>query len=267
MQVNKDGDKKNSNFAWIMLKLLSYVGAYSIFLGKVMKKPQGFKVFRKLVLREIYDLGMSSIGLVAFISLFMGAVTAIQMAQNFQNADIPVPDYYISYATKVVLILEFSPTIISLILAGKVGSYIASSIGTMRVTEQIDALDVMGINAPSFLVQPKIIASIFFNPILIMISIGMGLVGGYLIGEVTRMWSTSDFIIGLQIPMAPRMFVYTFVKTICFAFVIATVPAYYGYHVKGGSLEVGRSSTDAVVWTSVILIVLNLILTQTILSQ
>lgn len=249
-----------------MLKLLGFIGAYFIFLGKVFKKPQGFKVFWKLVMREIYDLGMSSVGIVAFISLFMGAVTAIQMAQNFQGADIPVPDYYISYATKMVLILEFSPTIISLILAGKVGSYIASSIGTMRVTEQIDALDVMGINAPSFLVQPKIIACVFFNPILIMISIGMGLVGGYLIGEATKMWSTSDYFIGLQMPMAGKMFVYTFVKTIVFAFIIATIPAYYGYYVKGGSLEVGRSSTSAVVWTSVIIIIMNLILTQTILS-
>src|SRR5690606_22417456 len=249
-----------------MLKILGVIGVYFIFLGKVFKKPQGMKVFWRLVMREIYDLGMSSVGLVAFISLFMGAVTAIQMAQNFQGADIPVPDYYISYATKMVLILEFSPTIISLILAGKVGSYIASSIGTMRVTEQIDALDVMGINAPSFLVQPKIIASVFFNPILIMISIGMGLVGGYFIGEATKMWSASDYFIGLQMPMAAKMFVYTFVKTIVFAFIIATVPAYYGYHVKGGSLEVGRSSTSAVVWTSVIIIIMNLILTQTILS-
>lgn len=239
---------------------------YFTFLKKVFKRPQGRKVFRKLIMREIIDLGLSSVGLVAFISLFMGAVTALQMAQNFQGADIPVPNYYIAYATKVVLILEFSPTIISLILAGKVGSYIASSIGTMRVTEQIDALDVMGINSPSFLVMPKIIASVFFNPILIMISIMMGVLGGYLIGEATQMWTTSDYMIGLQMPMATRLFVYTFVKTIFFAFVIATVPAYYGYNVEGGSLEVGRSSTDAVVWTSVILIILNLILTQTILS-
>lgn len=249
-----------------MLKTLSYIGDYFLFLRKVFIKPQGGKLFRKLIFREIWDLGMSSIGLVSFISLFMGAVTAIQMAQNFQSADIPVPDYYIAFATKVVLILEFSPTIISLILAGKVGSYIASSIGTMRVTEQIDALDVMGVNSPSFLVMPKIIASVLFNPILIMLSIGMGIVGGYLIGEVTQMWSKSDFIIGLQMPMANRLFVYTFIKTICFAFVIATVPAYYGYYVEGGSLEVGRSSTSAVVWTSVILIILNLVLTQTILS-
>lgn len=249
-----------------MLKLLEIIGAYFRFMVKVFRKPQGSKVFRKLIMREVYDLGMSSVGIVAFISLFMGAVTAIQMAQNFQGADIPVPNYYVSYATKVVLILEFSPTIISLILAGKVGSYIASSIGTMRVTEQIDALDVMGINSPSFLVMPKVIATIFFNPILIMISIAMGLLGGYLIGEATQMWSQSDYITGLQMPMATRLFVYTFVKTVCFAFVIATVPAYYGYNVKGGSLEVGRSSTAAVVWTSVILIILNLVLTQTILS-
>lgn len=249
-----------------MLKTLSYIGDYFLFLRKVFIKPQGGKLFRKLIFREIWDLGVSSIGLVCFISLFMGAVTAIQMAQNFQSADIPVPDYYIAFATKVVLILEFSPTIISLILAGKVGSYIASSIGTMRVTEQIDALDVMGVNSPSFLVMPKIIASVLFNPILIMLSIGMGIMGGYLIGEVTQMWSKSDFIIGLQMPMANRLFVYTFIKTICFAFVIATVPAYYGYYVEGGSLEVGRSSTSAVVWTSVILIILNLVLTQTILS-
>ncbi|MDD3772903.1 MAG: ABC transporter permease [Weeksellaceae bacterium] len=249
-----------------MLKLLGIVGAYFMFLGKVFNRPQGNKVFRKLIMRDIYDLGMSSVGLVAFISLFMGAVTALQMAQNFQTADIPVPNYYISHATKVVLILEFSPTIISLILAGKVGSYIASSIGTMRVTEQIDALDVMGINSPSFLVMPKIIASVLFNPILIMISIGMGIWGGYLIGEATDLWTQSDYIIGLQMPIAPRLFIYTFIKTIFFAFVIATVPAYYGYYVEGGSLEVGRSSTSAVVWTSVILIFLNLILTQTILG-
>lgn len=249
-----------------MFKLLGIIGAYFMFLGKVFKKPQGSKVFRKLIMREVYDLGMSSVGLVAFISLFMGAVTALQMAQNFQGADIPVPNYYVSYATKVVLILEFSPTIVSLILAGKVGSYIASSIGTMRVTEQIDALDVMGINSPSFLVMPKVIASVLFNPILIMISIALGILGGYLIGEVTLMWTKSDYIIGLQMPMANRLFVYTFIKTIFFAFVIATIPAFYGYNVEGGSLEVGRSSTAAVVWTSVIIIILNLILTQTILS-
>ncbi|GEM52977.1 ABC transporter permease [Empedobacter brevis NBRC 14943 = ATCC 43319] len=235
-------------------------------MGKVFSKPQKIGVFWKLTVREIYDLGVNSLGIVTFISTFMGAVVAIQMAQNFQGAAIPVPDSYIGYATKVVLVLEFAPTIMSLILVGKVGSYIASSIGTMRVTEQIDALDVMGINSANFLILPKIIACVFFNPLLVMISIGFGLLGGYYIGVFTKMWSAADFITGLQMNMATKLFVYTFVKTMVFAFVIATIPAYYGYKVKGGSLEVGRSATTAVVWTSVAIIVINLILTQTILS-
>jgi ABC-type transport system involved in resistance to organic solvents, permease component len=248
------------------MKIFEHIGAYFILLAKVFSKPQKFKVFWKLTIREIWDLGVNSIGIMTFISTFMGAVVAIQMAQNFQGADIPVPDTYIGYATKVVLVLEFAPTIMSLILVGKVGSYIASSIGTMRVTEQIDALDVMGINSPNFLILPKIIACVFFNPILVMISIGFGLLGGHLIGVSTKLWSEADFITGLQMQMATKLYVYTFIKTMVFGFVIATIPAYYGYNVKGGSLEVGRSSTTAVVWTSVTIIVINLILTQTILS-
>ncbi|MGV0922920.1 ABC transporter permease [Empedobacter tilapiae] len=248
------------------MKLIENLGSYFMLMGKVFSKPQKLSVFWKLTVREIYDLGVNSLGIVTFISTFMGAVVAIQMAQNFQGAAIPVPDAYIGYATKVVLVLEFAPTIMSLILVGKVGSYIASSIGTMRVTEQIDALDVMGINSANFLILPKIIACVFFNPLLVMISIGFGLLGGYYIGVFTKLWSAADFITGLQMNMATKLFVYTFVKTMVFAFVIATIPAYYGYKVKGGSLEVGRSATTAVVWTSVAIIVINLILTQTILS-
>ena len=248
------------------MKLFEHFGSYFMLLGKVFSKPQKIRVFWKLIIREIWDLGINSIGIMTFISTFMGAVVAIQMAQNFRGADIPVPDYYIGYATKVVLVLEFAPTIMSLILVGKVGSYIASSIGTMRVTEQIDAMDVMGINSPNMLILPKIIACVFFNPILVMISIGFGLLGGHLIGVTTNMWSEADFVTGLQMHMAAKLYTYTFIKTMVFGFLIATIPAYYGYNVKGGSLEVGRSSTTAVVWTSVTIIVTNLILTQTILS-
>jgi len=248
------------------MKLIENLGSYFMLMSKVFSKPQKIGVFWKLTIREIYDLGVNSLGIVTFISTFMGAVVAIQMAQNFQGAAIPVPDAYIGYATKVVLVLEFAPTIMSLILVGKVGSYIASSIGTMRVTEQIDALDVMGINSANFLILPKIIACVFFNPLLVMVSIGFGLLGGYYIGVFSNLWSAADFITGLQMNMATKLFVYTFVKTMVFAFVIATIPAYYGYKVKGGSLEVGRSATTAVVWTSVTIIVINLILTQTILS-
>ena len=246
--------------------MLSEIGAYFLLLSKTLKKPQKSSVFAKLLMREIYDLGVNSFGLVLFTSTFVGAVVAIQMFNNFSASSFPIPNSFIGYATKVVLILEFAPTIISVILAGKVGSYIASSIGTMRVTEQIDALDVMGINSANFLILPKIIACVFFNPLLIMISIGFGLLGGYYIGVFTKLWSAADFITGLQMNMATKLFVYTFVKTMVFAFVIATIPAYYGYKVKGGSLEVGRSATTAVVWTSISIIVINLILTQTILS-
>ena len=158
-----------------MSKILKAIGEYFLLLGKVAKRPQKMKVFMKLLMREINDLGVNSFGLTLFTSIFVGAVVAIQMYNNFRNATIPIPNPFIGYATKVVLILEFSPTIISVILAGKVGSYITSSIGTMRVTEQIDALDIMGVNSANFLILPKIIASVIFNPLLIAISIVFGI--------------------------------------------------------------------------------------------
>lgn len=249
-----------------MFKFLSAIGAYFLLLGKVVKKPQKRKVFFKLLLREINDLGVNSFGLTLFTSIFVGAVVAIQMYNNFRNSVIPIPMTFIGFATKVVLILEFSPTIISVILAGKVGSYITSSIGTMRVTEQIDALDIMGVNSANFLILPKVLASVIFNPLLIAISIVFGIWGGYLAGIATENWTQADYITGIQMYMPSHYIWYAFYKTLVFAFIIATIPAYFGYNVKGGSLEVGRASTQAVVWTIVAIIVANLILTQMFLS-
>lgn len=247
-------------------KLFNAIGEYILLLGKVIRRPQKTRVFMKLFMREIYDLGVNSFGLVLFTSVFVGAVVAIQMYNNFKASSFPIPNTFIGYATKVVLILEFSPTIISLILAGKVGSYIASSIGTMRVSEQIDALDIMGVNSPNFLILPKIIASVLFNPLLIAISIVFGIWGGYAAGQITENWSKADYITGIQTSM-PNLFIYyAFFKTVVFAFLIATVPSYFGYNVKGGSLEVGRASTQAVVWTMVSIILSELILTQLFLS-
>jgi phospholipid/cholesterol/gamma-HCH transport system permease protein len=143
-----------------MLKFLNAIGEYFLLLGKVAKRPKR-KVFSKILMREIHDLGVNSFGLVLFTSIFVGAVVALQMYNNFRNSSIPIPMSFVGYATKAVLILEFSPTIISVVLAGKVGSYITSSIGTMRVTEQIDALDIMGVNSANLLILPKIIASLF----------------------------------------------------------------------------------------------------------
>lgn len=245
-----------------MLKYIEIVGDYFLMLKRVFRRPEKMKIFWNLVMREIYDLGISSIGLVSFISFFFGAIISLQMARNFHDSALPIPDDNIGYATKVIIILEIAPTIVSVILAGKVGSYIASSIGTMRVTEQIDALEVIGVNAQSFLILPKIIAAVFFNPILVMIGIILGLIGGYTIGIATGNWATIDYLNGIQSEFKDMYYYYALVKTAFFAFVIATIPAYFGFNVSGGSLEVGRNSTMSVVWTCVFIFILNLIITQ-----
>ncbi|MDR3272744.1 MAG: ABC transporter permease [Flavobacteriaceae bacterium] len=248
------------------MKMLSNIGVYYFLMLRVFQKPQKWKIYRKNIMREINDLGINSVGLVAFTSFFVGAVVAIQMYNNFQSSTFPIPDYYVGYATKTVLILEFCPTIISVVLAGKVGSFIASSIGTMRVTEQIDALEIMGVNTPSYLIFPKVVASLIFNLILIMLSVLLGILGGYIAGDATGSWSSADYVTGIQMASPDFFMYYCFIKTFVFAFIIATVPSFYGYYVKGGSLEVGHNSTLAVVWTTVLIIITNLILTQLLLS-
>lgn len=247
-------------------KFLNAFGEYFILMGKAIKPPQKMQVFWKLFMREINDLGVNSFGLVVFTSIFVGAVVAIQMYNNFSASSFPIPASFVGYATKAVLVLEFSPTIISLVLAGKVGSYIASSIGTMRVSEQIDALDIMGVNSPNFLIFPKILACVIFNPLLIALSMVFGIMGGHVAGIMTGNWTRADYITGIRMFMPTLFYYYAFIKTAVFAFIIATVPAYFGYTVKGGSLEVGRASTQAVVWTMVFIILSELLLTQMILS-
>jgi phospholipid/cholesterol/gamma-HCH transport system permease protein len=203
-------------------------------------------------------------GIVIFISIFVGMVVALQMAFNIQDSPL-LADYYIGYTTRESLILEFSPTMISLILAGKVGSSIASNLGTMRTTEQIDALEVMGVNSASYLVMPKIVAGVFFNPFLITLSIAFGILGGYFAGILTGMWSGTDYYIGITDEFRAYTVVYALIKTVFFAFLIASVAAYHGYHTKGGAIDVGRSSTQAVVFSSISIIVLNYFLTQIML--
>jgi len=233
-------------------------------LRQVFKKPQKWTVFRELLFREIDDLGLKSMGIIMFISFFVGGVVAIQTALNVDSPFIP--KYLIGFATKRGIILEFAPTFMSIILAGKVGSYITSSMGTMRVTEQIDALEVMGINSLNYLVLPKILAALFFYPILILLSMFLGIVGGYYAGLLTDLFYSEDFIYGIQLDFDPYYIKYALTKTVVFAFVITTIPAYHGFYVKGGSLEVGRASTKAVVWTSIVIILLNYFLTQMLLG-
>jgi len=247
------------------MNYIEHIGKYFSMLKQVLRKPDKWSVFKDSLFREIQDMGISSIGIVAFISFFVGGVVVIQTALNLENPLIP--KYLIGFASRESLILEFSPTLLSIILAGKVGSFISSSIGTMRVTEQIDALEVMGVNSLNYLVLPKIIAAVFFYPFLIIISIFLGIFGGWIAGNITDLVLSSDYINGLRYDFDPFHVTYSLIKTSVFAFVIATIPSYHGYYVKGGAVEVGRSSTKAVVWTSIVIIVLNYFLTQMLLGK
>lgn len=245
------------------MKLLAQIGQYFYFMLKVFARPQKHSIFLKQWLLELYKLGIDSIGIVVIISFFMGAVLALQTAYNLTNPLLPI--YLIGYGTRESMLLEFSSTIVSLILAGKVGSSIASEIGTMRSTEQIDALDVMGINSANFLALPKIIASLCINPILYILSVFVGISGGLIASVTSGASSLQDFIYGTRYDFKPYFITYSVIKMLFFAFIITSIASFYGYYVKGGSLEVGRASTKAVVNSSILILITNLVLTQILL--
>ncbi len=246
------------------MNYLGHIGKYFMMLGQVFKRPQRGRVFREAIVRELDELGLKSLGIIMFISFFIGGVIAIQTALNIENPFIP--KYLIGFATKRSVILEFAPTFCSIILAGKVGSYITSSIGTMRVTEQIDALEVMGINSLNHLVLPKIIATVFFYPFLIVLAMFLGILGGWVAGVTSGIFSYIDYIQGVQLGFDPFLITYAIIKTLVFAFLIATVPSYHGYYVKGGSIAVGKASTQSVVWTIILIVIANYFLTQMLLT-
>jgi phospholipid/cholesterol/gamma-HCH transport system permease protein len=247
-----------------MMKFLSQLGLYFLLLKKVFSKPEKVAVYYKQTMREFVYLGFNSIGIISIISFFMGAVITIQTAYNMEN---PIyPNYLIGLGCRDSIILEFSSTIAALILAGKVGSNIASEIGTMRVTEQIDALEMMGVNSASYLILPKIIATLLFNPFLTLLSICVGIFGGWIIGTSSGIVTSEDFIYGIQYAFVPYYMVYSLIKTVFFAFIITSVSSFQGYYVEGGSLEVGRASTKAVVFSSILILLFNVILTQLLLT-
>ncbi|MDG2194506.1 MAG: ABC transporter permease [Polaribacter sp.] len=246
------------------MNYIEHVGKYFMMLKQVFTKPQRARVFREALSREIEELGHKSLGIVMFISFFIGGVIALQTALNLDNPLIPKT--LIGFAAKRSIILEFAPTFCSIILAGKVGSYITSSIGTMRVTEQIDALEVMGINSLNYLVLPKIIATVFFYPFLIILGMVLGIFGGWIAGNLSGLFTGVDYIEGLQTDFDPFLIQYAIIKTLVFSFLIATVPSYHGYYVKGGSIGVGKASTQAVVWTTVLIVIANYLLTQMLLT-
>ena len=242
-----------------------HIGRYFLLLRQIFQLPEKPKIFFKQMLHEMNYQGVNSLGIVAIMSLFMGAVVTLQTAFNIDNPLIP--QTLIGYATTSTMILEFSPTIISLILAGKIGSNIASEIGTMRVSEQIDALEIMGINPASYLILPKITAAMLINPFVVIISMALGIFGGYAAGMITGVIAHSDFIDGMLLDFRPFNVVYALIKCIVFAFIITSISGYQGFYAKGGSLEVGQSSTRAVVFSSIVIVLFNLILTKLLLQQ
>lgn len=201
-------------------------------------------------------------GITIIISIFIGAVITLQMVLNTENPLLP--KYTTGLVTRDTLLLEFSSTILCLILAGKVGSNIASEIGTMRITEQIDALKIMGVNAPNYLILPKIVAFCTIIPILVIFSMFMGILGGYII-TYTGVISPSQYVLGIQYAFVPYYVVYSLIKSVVFGFIISSVSSYYGYFAYGGALDVGKASTNAVVKSSIIILLFNVLLTNLLL--
>ena len=239
---------------------LQTFGEYALFMRKVITKPDRWKESLKRYVVEISKLGIDSIPLVIVISLFIGAVCAIQMQINFANPLLP--SYTVGLATRDILLLEFSSSILCLILAGKVGSNIASEIGTMRVTEQIDALEIMGVNSANFLIMPKILGMITLMPFLVIFSTASGIIGAYATAYIGHVISPEDLTLGLQYDFNPWFMYMSIIKSLFFAFLITSIPSFYGYTVEGGSVNVGKASTDAVVTSSVMILFSDLFLTQ-----
>lgn len=247
-----------------MANTLYEVGRYSVFIKSLFYKPEKFSIYVRQVFREMVNLGIGSLWLVALTSAFMGAVITIQSAYNLVNPMVPL--WAVGIVARDSIIIEFSPTIIMLVLAGKVGSNIASEIGTMRVTEQIDALEIMGINSSGYLVLPKIIAAILICPVVVIVSMIIGITGGWIAGDLSGVVPSADYLKGLQNQFLPFNVTFAMIKTVVFAFIITSVPAYHGYYTNGGALEVGQSSTKGVVNSSILILIFDYILTQLILA-
>ncbi|NDW09356.1 ABC transporter permease [Dysgonomonas sp. 520] len=244
----------------MLLSLLEKTGQYTLLMKKVFTKPQKMSVFLRQYISEINKLGVDSIWIVIIISFFIGAVIVVQIKLNI---DSPImPRFTVGYTSREIIILEFSSTIMCLILAGKVGSNIASEIGTMRVTEQIDALEIMGVNSANYLILPKIASLMTFIPVLVTFSMFCGIIGGYAVCLLGNIMPVADFEYGLQSFFKQFYVWYAILKSVFFAYIISTVASYYGYFARGGSLDVGKASTNSVVMSSVLILVADLLLTQ-----
>ena len=239
---------------------LTTFGRYLLLMGRTFSRPERIRMFLKQYVKEMAQLGVNSIGIVLLISFFIGAVICIPMKLNIQSPWMP--RWVSGYTTREIMLLEFSSSIMCLILAGKVGSNIASEIGTMRVTQQIDALEIMGVNSACYLILPKIMGLITIMPFLVIFSSAMGILGAYATSYIGHIMPPDDLTLGLQHAFNAWFVWMSIIKSLFFAFIISSVPAFFGYTVEGGSVNVGKASTDAVVSSSALILFSDVFLTQ-----
>jgi phospholipid/cholesterol/gamma-HCH transport system permease protein len=245
--------------------MIAEIGKYFMFLGSLFTNRESFRTYYRLVMEECVSIGLGSLFLVALVSTFMGAVTTVQTAFNMVSPLIP--KFVISQVVREMTVLELAPTIIAIIFAGKVGSSMSGLLGTMRITEQIDALEVMGINSVSYLVLPKVVASVFMYPMLVIIAGVCALLGGYLVGIFAEVITPNDYVVGLRYSFNPFTITFALIKSIVFAFLVSSISCYQGYYTQGGALEVGVSSTKAVTNSVIAILISDYLLAQLLLAR
>ena len=234
------------------MNFFTHFGRYLLMLKGMFSKPENAKLYWKEFMHQCSEIGLGSLGIVTIISVFMGAVSAVQT--SYQLVSPLIPQSTIAQIVRDTVILEFAPTLVCIVLAGVIGSKIASELGNMRVSEQIDALEIMGINTKTYLIMPKIGAALLIIPMLVILAMVLGIWGGRLAGSASGILSTTTYDQGLLQSFVPYNVFFALIKAYTFAFIISTVPAYYGYYVKGGSLEIGRNSTKSVVVSCVMIL-------------
>ena len=242
-----------------------HLGNYILMLKQMFSRPEKMYMYRDETARQMNDIGIGSLIIVALISIFIGAVTAIQFA--YQLSGNLVPTYYIGYIVRDISIIELAPTITCLVLAGKVGSNMTAELGGMRQKEHIDAMEIMGVNTSAYLIMPKLIAALTMIPMLVCISAGLSMVGGYLATVPTGLLPDAEYIRGLRSFFLPRNITMMFVKATVFAFILTTVSCYQGYFVKGGSVELGQASTRAVVYSDILILLADYIIAMILTSN
>lgn len=245
------------------MKFFKLIGEYILLIKGMFTKPENFKMYWKELMHQCVEIGIGALGIVAIISVFMGAVSAVQT--GYQLISPLVPKTTISQVVRDTVILEFAPTLVCIVLAGVIGSKIAGELGNMRVSEQIDALEIMGINTKLYLVMPKILAALITIPLLVIISMVLGIWGARFASSMSNIVSTDIFDKGLLENFIPKNVTFALAKSYTFAFIISSIPAFYGYNVKGGALEIGRASTTAVITSCILILFADYILAAILL--